>query len=397
MKGSVESIFELLKAGLHPDYVPQIADGAGWAGGSVDKVAGFAERATGSAGDGGVHKIGIDETVWQAIYRLATAQGVVAIVWDGVQKLAPELQPERALRLQWALQSEHLEKKYTLQHKVAGELARLFGAQDIRMLVLKGLGIGAYYARPDHRECGDIDLFLFGELKRGNDLLRKAGATVFAAVPKHTELAWRGVTIENHSTFLNVRRNRTERQLDALLCEILAREGTRPLGNGIETPAATFNAIYLVIHAALHFIKAEVALRHLCDWGYFMQHNAHAVDAELFRTTLDRYGMGRFAALMSDAANRFCGFECPPIAKWTYSETERELFVETIFACRAMEASAHGTGSKAVTRTFYRAVEKLRAPYRNRRRLRLLGISPWQYYRDTIRAQWHERFTLFNK
>ena len=43
------------------------------------------------------------------------------------------------------------------------------------------------------------------------------GAQPYFDVPKHSSHTWDGILIENHRTILNVRRNRNERELNALL------------------------------------------------------------------------------------------------------------------------------------------------------------------------------------
>ena len=39
---------------------------------------------------------------WRELYTAASSQGVSALVWDGIRRLPPELQPSRELRLRWA-------------------------------------------------------------------------------------------------------------------------------------------------------------------------------------------------------------------------------------------------------------------------------------------------------
>lgn len=119
------------------------------------------------------------------------------------------------------------------------------------------------YPIPEHRECGDIDIYLYGQSDKGDRILHEIGAHLYFDVPKHSEYVWDGVLIENHRTILNVRRNRTERELNALLVRLLEKDGTHGLAPGIQTPPATFNAIFLIRHAAVHFQKEGIVLRHL--------------------------------------------------------------------------------------------------------------------------------------
>lgn len=319
---------------------------------------------------------------WENVFRMAVGQGVCAVVWDAIGRLPKELQPPRDIRLRWALTVEEQEKRYRRQQEKAAKMAAAFAANGIRMLVLKGLGLSKNYPVPEHRECGDIDIYLFGASDEGDRLLQELGAQLYFDVPKHSEYIWQGIQVENHRTILNVRRNSTERELNALLVRLLEEEGTRDIGENIATPPATFNAIYLLRHAVVHYQKEGIAVRHLCDWACFLERHWGEIDRQLFHKTMAAYRMDRFAALMTAAAVRYLGAEVP---EPEYDAHTLERFMQEIYAMKPMP-----------TRTLPKLYFKLFGPFHNRWRLRnVLRSSPWRYYYDTIRAQWNEKFTLF--
>lgn len=55
-------------------------------------------------------------------------------------------------------------------------MAAVFAENGIRLLLLKGLGLSRNYPVPAHRECGDIDIYLFGASDEGDRLLLQMGA-----------------------------------------------------------------------------------------------------------------------------------------------------------------------------------------------------------------------------
>lgn len=93
---------------------------------------------------------------------MAADQGVCAVIGDGMERLPEELRPPRELRLRWALTAERQEKRYRRQQEKAAKMAAVFAENGIRLLLLKGLGLSRNYPVPAHRECGDIDIYLFG-------------------------------------------------------------------------------------------------------------------------------------------------------------------------------------------------------------------------------------------
>jgi hypothetical protein len=319
---------------------------------------------------------------WERIYRMAADHGLSAVVWDGICRLPAAQQPPRETRIRWALSAEKLEERYRHQQQTASKLAARFSEEGLRMLLLKGLGLSRDYPIPEHRECGDIDIYLYGQSDKGDRVLHEIGAHLYFDVPKHSEYIWDGVLIENHRTILNVRRNRTERELNALLVRLLEKDGTHGLAPGIQTPPATFNAIFLIRHAAVHFQKEGIVLRHLCDWACFLTRHWDEIDHALFRTAMEDYRMDRFADLMTAAAVEYLGAEVPG------PECEAGMlgrFMEEVLTLSPMP-------DKPLPRLF----RKLSGPYRNRWRLREVLRTPvWRYYYDTVRGQWNEKFTVF--
>ena len=319
---------------------------------------------------------------WERIYRMAADHGLSAVVWDGICRLPAAQQPPRETRIRWALSAEKLEERYRHQQQTASKLAARFSEEGLRMLLLKGLGLSRDYPLPEHRECGDIDIYLYGQSDKGDRVLHEIGAHLYFDVPKHSEYVWDGVLIENHRTILNVRRNRTERALNAVLVRLLEKEGTHGLAPGIQAPRATFNAIFLIRHAAVHFQKEGIVLRHLCDWACFLTRHWDEIDHALFRTAMEDYRMDRFADLMTAAAVEYLGAEVPG------PECEAGMlgrFMEEVLTLSPMP-----------DKPLPRLLRKLSGPYRNRWRLREVLRTPvWRYYYDTVRGQWNEKFTVF--
>ena len=294
--------FQLLRSGLKPDCAPAV---------------------TGK----------ISARQWDDIFRMAADQGVCAVIGDGMERLPEKLRPPRDIRLRWALTAERQEKRYRRQQEKTAKMAAAFAENGIRMLVLKGLGLSRDYPVPAHRECGDIDIYLFGASDEGDRLLLQMGAQPYFDVPKHSSHTWDGILIENHRTILNVRRNRNERELNALLTAVLEQEGVCEIGENIAVPPATFNAIYLLRHAAVHYQKEGIAVRHLCDWACFLERHGHEIDRQLFHKALADYRLDRFEALMTAAAVRYLGTEVPEPA---CDAGMLERFMREIYAMRPM-------------------------------------------------------------
>ena len=120
---------------------------------------------------------GTDAAQWREIYDLSSVQGVLAQAWDGMQLLPEAMRPPRALRLQWAVNVERIEKVYRRQERAIARLAAFYREHAIPMMLLKGYGLSLFYPVPEHRPCGDIDIWLFGRQPEADKLVARETCT----------------------------------------------------------------------------------------------------------------------------------------------------------------------------------------------------------------------------
>lgn len=259
---------------------------------------------------------------WSQLYRLAAKQGVLAIVWDGLQRviaegnLPPEQHPSRALKLQWAVNVEQIERRYEKQLRTLTHLAAFYHEHDIRLMLLKGYGLSLSYPIPKHRPCGDIDIWLYGEQARADKLLREAkGIVIDEDKHHHTVFTFEGVMVENHYDFLNVQSHRSNRIIEQRLLQ-LAYEPNEVVdldGGLITIPSANFNALFLLRHAAAHFAAAEIGLRHVIDWAVFVARDGAKVDWVALETIAKTMNMHRFLHCLQVIVAENLGVVCANI------------------------------------------------------------------------------------
>ena len=221
--------------------------------------------------------IDISSAFWQRCYKLACTQGVMALAWDGVQTLPADLQPPKALKLNWAMAVENYEMRYRQYCHTIAELSAFYKTHGITTVQMKGVGLSTYYPVPSHREGGDIDIFTYSadpsrmsdaEANRLADrLMEEKGIEVDFHSEKHSVFYYKGILIENHKTFINSETYRIAVKMDKLLQELL-----QPVSVELDEeypiliPSSSFNTVFLAFHAAQHYARG-LALHHLCDWA----------------------------------------------------------------------------------------------------------------------------------
>lgn len=258
---------------------------------------------------------------WKQIYKTASQQGVLAVVYDGLNRLVeqgsiPERsQPSRTAKLQWGFNVVKIENCFLLQKALSEELARIYAGYGIRTVVLKGLAVAQYYPEPQHRPCGDLDCFLMGDFEKGNEIAQKAGGEVGdEGGYKHSHIRYKGLMVENHKYCTAIRNGRRAKDFERALQRVLQTESRTPIGEShLENPSPLFNALFLSVHAWNHFLNESISLRHICDWAMFVKTEGNRVAWAEFEKLTSAYdkGLSRFAHCMTFLANDLFGIEIP--------------------------------------------------------------------------------------
>lgn len=168
---------------------------------------------------------------------------------------------------------------------------------SISLMLLKGYGQSFCYPCPEHRECGDIDIWLFGRQREADELLcREWGIRIDEDKHHHTVFLIDGIMVENHYNFLNVHAHASNREIEQLLRTYAEIHGETIClkDTEIHLPSPSFNALFLLRHAAAHFAAAEIGIRHIADWGMFIRRYCDKIDWTELYATARRMNMHRF-------------------------------------------------------------------------------------------------------
>ena len=154
---------------------------------------------------------------WSAIEMLAEQQGLSAIIVDGVEKLQKDKRPPQDILLQWiGTVLQEYEYRYDSYRTAIANLAGWYNQHGYKMMVLKGYVCSLDWPKPEHRPCGDIDIWLFGEQKEADALLKnEREIEIEKDQHHHTIFSWQDFVVENHYDFVNVHAHRSSRELEA--------------------------------------------------------------------------------------------------------------------------------------------------------------------------------------
>lgn len=244
---------------------------------------------------------------WKEVLLLAQEQGVNAIAVDGLEiwmKHEPQLLSspnDKQILLEAIGLLQMVEVNNLHQLSALKKLSQILSDNEIPFMIMKGFACAQYYPNPNHRPCGDIDIYPGPLFDESNQALKDAGVGVNPYYYRHSASIIDGVMIENHKILGDLRGPKKQtRELE----EWLKREANKSIEGGKNVnvmehdiqggvfPSANFNALFLPWHVSAHFAFERVTLRHLLDWALFLNKNGKDVDVELFRDAKNKFSYG---------------------------------------------------------------------------------------------------------
>lgn len=274
---------------------------------------------------------------WDEVVRLSYEQGVPAIACDGLASLYashPKLHdngsPQRKdLSYRWIGQVISSERHYAKYEKAIRQLSAFCKDLEIRILLLKGYGCSLNYPIPSHRPCGDIDIYLFGKQTILDEQIRDLNGEIDCHNEHHSIFCFEGFVVENHKTILDVNTHKSNAHLEKVL-EQLAEESEESQGiPNLFLPSAKFNSIHLLRHMANDFAAANISLRHILDWGTFV--NKSDFDWEFVRKVVTSAKMDKFLYAVNDICVDWFGFPREKFPVSSHNPHLRDKILEEIF------------------------------------------------------------------
>lgn len=296
---------------------------------------------------------------WQGVKDLAEKQGLSAVVLDGIEQLPDQQRPPKVFLLEWIGETlQGYEYRYDLYCKAIAELAGFYNSHGFRMMVLKGYACGLDWPKPEHRPCGDIDIWLFGKQKEADALLEAEKPVqvvqkgqefkVDTSHHHHTIFYWGEFMVENHYDFIDVHHRKSGPKLEAILKKLGEDDShfVDLYGEKVYLPSTNLHALFLLYHTMLHFTSTEMSIRQLLDWGLFIKKHTNEIDWTWFMNLVEEFHLKEFFNIINAICVEDLGFDasifhgvqyCPFLKDRVLKDTLSPEFTEEephSFLCR---------------------------------------------------------------
>ena len=242
--------------------------------------------------------IHINENEWHLIYNIATKQGLVGVMMEGVQKLSDidnTLKPPAHLLFKWIAQVEQIKCHNKLMDEKSAMLTRILKSWKYDSCILKGQGVAKLYPKPELRQSGDIDIWVNGSRDDVVKVLKEhyIGLSYIDYVNCHAGI-FTDVEVEAHFKPTWMYNPFTDRKLQKW---IEANKAAQMANYGNEVkfcyPTTEFNLVFSLIHIYRHIFQEGIGLRQLMDYYFILTHSSEAEKANAY-TTLCSFGMKKF-------------------------------------------------------------------------------------------------------
>lgn len=279
-----------------------------------------------------------DNIDWQQIKTLADEQGLTAVVLDGIEifKCSKHDTLKPQLKLEWIGEVlQNYEARYKQYEKAIGSLAGWYNNHRFKMMLLKGYACSLDWPRPNHRPTGDIDIWQFGQWKDADTALtEEEGITINNSHHHHTVFEWNGFMVENHYDFINIHHHRSHANLEKIFKE-LGMDDSNSVdvdGERVYLPSPNLHALFLLKHAALHFVGTELTFRQILDWAFFIQKHGKDVDWEQLFPIIEEHGMVPFLNIINAICIEELGFDARIFPIIQFDEKLKDRVVNEVFA-----------------------------------------------------------------
>lgn len=271
---------------------------------------------------------------WQKIYGLATHQELLGVVIDGIERLQCDKRPPQKILLEWIGEVlQGYEYRYESYKNTIAEMAGFYNSHGYKMMILKGYACSLNWPKPEHRPCGDIDIWQFGEYQKADAVLEKEkGIKVDHSHHHHTVFNWKEFSVENHYDFNNVHHHKSSAELENIFKELGKDDTyvTEVLGEKVYLPSPNLHTLFLLKHSMTDFAAFYVTLRQVLDWGFHVKHHYKEIDWDWLLGIIEKYHMKDFFNTINAICIDDLGFSCDIFPKAQFNPSLKEKVLDDI-------------------------------------------------------------------
>lgn len=242
---------------------------------------------------------------WGEVMRMAKDQGVLGIVIDGVTQLQPFLPALANIMIKLFPKLYNIEKKNKKADETAVAFYKMMEEKGFSPHIVKGQVVAREYPHPNHRMCGDIDVWI-ADGKEAEDAFcwaEKEYDCRWMPGEKETSFDWNNALVELHRRIADMQHKPFDLYLQSLVKKhslpvaekayFVEIENTK-----IRTTSVYLTLLHLVIHLQYHILAEGIGFRQFCDLALFIRNHSEELmpRKEEIQRDLEGCGVDKMAA-----------------------------------------------------------------------------------------------------
>ena len=242
----------------------------------------------------------VGEKEWAGLFKIAEKQGVVGILYTGLERLDKGQGPKGEVLMRWIAQAQTIRNRNVQLFRLSADIVERFGKDGFRCCILKGQGLALLYPNPYMRTPGDIDIWVSGGRRKVMQYVEKRcpGQTMRY---HHVDFpVMKEVPVEVHFTpsYMNspMANAKMQKWFERLADLQYSNRTELPDGLGeIAVPTLSVNLVYLLSHLYRHVFSEGIGVRQLLDYYYVLTQEDSQENRIVAARSIERLGMKRFA------------------------------------------------------------------------------------------------------
>lgn len=273
---------------------------------------------------------------WHKLMRFANQQSVLGLCLDAFDKfMTHDFPTQRNLRMQWIGNVMVLENVYNKQKTTIKKLSTLFSDYGLKLVLMKGYGLSKLYPVAAHRGCGDLDIYFCGKGQYADDIIKGMDIVVKQNEEKHSVYDYNGSHVENHASIICDHEHPSLFNVENFLKKELNENICLDVETGCWLPSAMFNAVFLPLHFAGHFVYGGANLRQLIDYALVVrnakEYSTSTIDWEIVKSLAVEAGYFKFLCCLNRICIEYIGISAECFPNWpTDKVIEKRILNEVL-------------------------------------------------------------------
>lgn len=276
----------------------------------------------------------IEDIDWAKVYKESFQQTVVLFA-SGAISPYKDVIPQEVFG-KWLAFSGRTFTTNMFVVNYQNELVKFLDDNGYKYIILKGLSSASYYENPDMRMLGDVDFLI--ERNKTDEIAQRIQKELgygrrseFEHIC-HVTMTRERAAIEMHFEIPGIPHGDNGEYVREYIKNILENtQNVKMAECEFTAPSHLFHGVIILLHMLHHMTTEGLGLRHLCDWGAFVNKTA---DMDFWKTEfvpfLKKINLLTYAGVMASVCKKYMGIDMPAVLPVADDEICEEIMCDIL-------------------------------------------------------------------